>query len=130
MASAFSRLLDVYNLVMRYGMGKRAADQQALNRLFGGTYWRLAERYTDVSKTLFVCLFYASIVPSGYAIVAVCFLITYFTDKYLLLRRWKEPPQYGDAMTKRNRLMCLFGVLSHICVTYYFFSQLAFQLPR
>ncbi len=124
---AFTRLLDVYNIAMRYGLGKMAPDQPSLNVLFGGTYWRLAERYTDISKTLFLCLFYASIVPSGYAIVAVCFLITYITDKYLLLRRWREPPQYGDAMTKRNRLMVLFGVMSHICVTYYFFRNWPFQ---
>ena len=127
---AFSRLLDVYNLAMRYGLGKTAESQQSLNVYFSGTYWRLAERYTDISKTLFLCLFYAAIVPSGYAIVAVCFLVTYITDKYLLLRRWREPPQYGDAMTKRNRLMVLFGVMSHICVTYYFFRNWPFKCQK
>ena len=127
---AMSRLVDVYNLVMRYGVGRSAATQTQLNQYFSGTEWKLAERYTDVSKTIFVCLFYGAILPSGYAICAITFLVTYLTDKYLLLRRWREPPKYDDEMTKRSRMLLFMGVLAHVCVTKFFYDFWPFICPK
>ena len=123
---AISRLLDIYNLVMRYGVARTATHQAAMNEYFRGTEWKLAERYTDTSKTIYVAFFYGAIIPSGYAICAATCLVTYIVDKYLLLRRWREPPKYDESMAERSRIMLLLGVLSHVCMTAFFFQNWPF----
>ena len=39
-----------------------------MNRGFNGTFWNLAERYTDQMKKVFFCFFYAWVCPSGFGI--------------------------------------------------------------
>ena len=118
------RLVDVYNLVMRYGVGpKTSATQTKLNKYFYGTYWNLAERYTDISKSLFICFFFAAILPSGYLVVAVVSLITYFIDKYLLFNRWRTPPALDDSISNMQRRFFILMVMVHSIVTLYFYRR-------
>ena len=53
-------------------------------KYFGGTEWNLAERYTDMTKTLFVSLFYASVLPAGLFVSCVAFVVNYWVDKVVL----------------------------------------------
>ena len=62
------RLLDIYNLVNRYICSPYSKSQALMNRGFNGTFWNLAERYTDQMKKVFFCFFYAWVCPSGFGI--------------------------------------------------------------
>lgn len=46
--------------------------------------WLLAERYTDVIKTIFVGLFYSAIFPTSLFITSLAMAIVYWVDKACL----------------------------------------------
>ena len=47
-----------------YILAPFARTQEKMNRLFLGTEWSLAERYSDMSKSIFIALSFAAIYPS------------------------------------------------------------------
>ena len=103
-------------------LAPRAKSQEKMNSAFCGTPWNLAERYTDMTKTLFVSLFYMALLPAGLFITATSFIITYWVDKYCLLRRWKTPPAYDDRLTQKSRGHVIFSIIMHLIMTGYFFA--------
>lgn len=63
------RILDPISYVSRWVLGPLASkggSQASVNSYFGGAEWSVAERYTDTTKTLFLCFYYASIYPAAY----------------------------------------------------------------
>ena len=97
------------------------------NTHFNGTYWNLAERYTDVTKTFFLAIFYAAIAPSGYLLAFAAIFVNYFVDKYLLLRRWRTPPKFDSAISDANRYFQYLAILSHACIALYFYRNWPFE---
>ena len=103
-SSPLVRLFDIYNLFCRYVYAPRVAKTQVqLNRYFNGTFWNLAERYTDMMKKVFFTFFYAWLVPSGFLITSIALCFDYIVDKYLLLRRWRTPPRIHSHLSVAAR---------------------------
>ena len=103
-SSPLVRLFDVYNLFMRYVIAPRCSKTQAqMNKHFNGTFWNLAERYTDMMKKVFFAFYYAWLAPSGFLITGVALFVDYFVDKYLLLRRWRTPPRLHSHLSVAAR---------------------------
>jgi hypothetical protein len=46
-------------------LAPQATTQTEMNLYFTGVDWNLAERYTDMIKTIFLSLFWSSILPVG-----------------------------------------------------------------
>ena len=69
-----------------------------MNILFLGTPYELAEKYGNVSKILFLCLFYCSIFPASFFLCAISLFVTYQVEKWALLRHWKRAPPLEDAI--------------------------------
>ena len=67
-------------------------------RLWSGTRFNLAIRYTDVGKIIFVSLFYSYLDPSALFLAAAACLFTFFLDRYTLLRNSAPPPMLENAM--------------------------------
>ena len=42
-----------------------------------------AERYADMTKTMFLALFYTALLPQGLFVTSVAYIICYFLDKYV-----------------------------------------------
>jgi len=61
--------------------------------LYKGTPWYAAERYADMSKTLFLALFYSVLYPSGLFVAFFGYSFCYTVDKYSLLRTWRTPAE-------------------------------------
>lgn len=61
---------------------KFSHSQAQMNTYFEGTEFWLAERYTDMLKTLFVSLIYLAINPTGIFITAIALSVSYWADKY------------------------------------------------
>ena len=121
------RLMDVYNLFMRYVVGRCAKSQALMNAHFNGTYWNLAERYTDSMKKVFFCFFYVWVCPSGLAITGVGLLIDYYVDKYLLLRRWRKPPPIGPHLSITARVYFYLTVCVSTLLTIWAFRSWPFD---
>lgn len=55
------RLLDLWGNIQKHIFAPRSRTQEVMNSFFQGTYYNLGERYTDMTKVLFVCFFYSSL---------------------------------------------------------------------
>jgi len=117
------RLLNIYEHVQHYVVAPTMKTQAQMNLLFRGAYWNLAERYTDMIKTLFVGLFYSVVVPSSLFITAFAMMSTYIVDKYCLLRMWERPPMYDEAMAVTSRKMIMVSVWAHVVMARHFFAN-------
>ncbi|CAM9878272.1 unnamed protein product, partial [Hapterophycus canaliculatus] len=99
LADAFSgpllRLTNIPDLIGRKLIAPKQKTQAEMNVFFQGALWNLAERYTDMIKTVVVGLFYSAIVPTGLFVTAGAMIMLYWVDKYSLLRLWKRPPVSG-----------------------------------
>ena len=117
------RVFDVYDLFMRYVVGPRQPSQQDMNALWSGADWNIAERYTDIMKTLGVGLFYAAAVPYGLLVTAAALLTSFFVDHYCLLRLWAWKPDFDDQISRRAIGCIALLVFVHVLVAQYFFQN-------
>jgi hypothetical protein len=104
-----------------------APTQEKMNSYFLGTPWMAAERYADMTKTLFLCLFYSSLFPAGLFITCAGFGFVYMVDKYSLLRSWRTPAELDDDITKVSRGHLVFGVYCHAVMTMIFYAEFPFD---
>jgi len=126
--ASLTRLVDAPRLFKRQVLAKLATPptQKHLNDLFAPTKWDLAERYSDVIKTLFLCLFYISIMPTGLFWAAFAFAIAYWSDKYCLLRTWERPPELDYKMSIMARFVLEWTLVAHLAITYFLYTQWPF----
>lgn len=96
-------LLDITGIVKRQILAPSALNQAAMNSHFRGGTQSLGEKYTNVTKTIFLVFFYSAIFPSGFFYGAVALALTYVTDKFLLVRSWRAMPKVGDAVARLSR---------------------------
>lgn len=75
------------------------------------------ERYTMISKILFVSLFYAILTPMSLFISCIAFIFLFNVDRYLLLRLWIIPPMMNADVAKRLREQMLLCVAAHMFIT-------------
>ncbi|CAN0055539.1 unnamed protein product, partial [Hapterophycus canaliculatus] len=94
-----ARFAQVADVIGRKFFAPKQKTQAEMNVFFQGAPWNLAERYTDMIKTVFVGLFYSAIVPTGLIVTAVAMIMLYWVDKYSLLRQWKRPPVRGKTIS-------------------------------
>lgn len=96
-------LVDVVGFFKKHYMAPRAMTQKEVNSNFRGTKYELAERYATVTKLLFLAFFYAALYPMGYFVCSAALFISYFTDKFCLLRVWMPAPQLGNEVAEFSR---------------------------
>jgi len=96
------QLSDPIGVFNRHFKAPRAFDQEAMYKNFKGNNWRLAERYTNMSKVLFLSFYYNTIFPSALFLCAGTMLIIYYIDTYSIMRIWKRNPQIGPQIAHFN----------------------------
>lgn len=127
-ATPVFRLLNVYDFFMRYVAAPYIAHtQDDYNAIWQGADWTLAERYTDMLKSLFLGLFFAVPLPSGLFITCFAMLNTYFVDKFSLFRLWKRPPQFSKQLAVTSRYFYLLIVWSHLNISRIYFANWPFR---
>ena len=72
---------DIVGNFRRHYLGPRAKTQDEVNAQFRGEPYEIAERYTVVTKLLFLSFFYAVLFPAGFFVCSVALFLCYFTDK-------------------------------------------------
>mmetsp|Transcript_20765 Transcript_20765/g.29851 ORF Transcript_20765/g.29851 Transcript_20765/m.29851 type:complete len:963 (-) Transcript_20765:164-3052(-) len=123
-ATPVLRLMNFYDFFMRYVYAPWASKtQDEYNAIWQGADWTLAERYTDVLKTVFVGLFFQVPLPSGLFITAFAMISTYLVDKYSLFRLWKRPPQIGKSLGVLSRHFYILIVFAHLSISRIYFAN-------
>lgn len=120
----------------RYLCARRAKTQERYNLFFGGTYVNWAERYTDITTTCFIALFYSSVFPNGYFYCAAAMAVNCTTDLYCLVRIWRQMPMLSEKLTSQargqlvlaNLLHMIFSL--HMCVVFRIFFDAAHLAPH
>lgn len=111
-------LTDWYGLFMRHYYSAMVSDtQEEMNSFWVGSYWSIAEKYTGISKVIFVSLFYALLTPISLLIATVAFIVIFFIDNYLLLRRWKVASMLDSTIASRLRRQAILSICAHMFVT-------------
>jgi len=110
-------MFDIAGMFRRRVLARFARNHAELLTHFTGSPWFLGERYTSMTKTFFLAVFYAAIYPPGLFIAAFCFLYCYWVSKYLLLRVWKKPPQYDAKLAHHATAHILLSLVCHLLVT-------------
>eukprot|EP00743_Colponemidia_sp_Colp-15_P001893 GILK01002063.1.p1 GENE.GILK01002063.1~~GILK01002063.1.p1 ORF type:complete len:1007 (-),score=116.97 GILK01002063.1:128-3148(-) len=85
----------------RANAGSRDITQYELNALYEGTNIDMAQRYANIMKTLFLTLLFVPILPIGIPIGMGALFLSYWCDKYMLLRYHKRPFYLGSALSKQ-----------------------------
>jgi len=75
---------------------KNSHTQRELNAMYEGKPFTLAERYAIICNTIYVSFFYSSGMPILLLMASITFFVTYYCDKFVLLKKSKTPPQYNE----------------------------------
>jgi len=87
---------------------------------FTGTYYNLADKYTDMTKLVFVCYYYCSLNPSLFFLGAIALAVRYCSDRFCLLRIWSDRPNIGTQVAEFSRKYFLsFAIVAGIVVASY-----------
>lgn len=121
------RLLNVGPNINRYILAPMAHTQQQLEDLLKGAPWFLAERYSDMTKTIYICLFYSAILPSGYLVTTVALFINYWVDKFCLLRYWQVPPKLDASITATTRSHMAMVIIIHCIISLHYYAGWPFD---
>ena len=122
------QLADIPSNFNRHFLAPRAASQDRMNLLMSGTEYSIAERYTNVSKTLFLTFYYSAIYPSAFFLCALTLVVNFFVDKFCLLRTWKPSPMLGASIASFSRIYlmtCAIGAMA--VVSSYIYSGFPFD---
>ena len=120
--SPLVRLLDVGGVFGKYILAPRAKTQEGMNSYFMGTPYTIAERYTDITKTVFLAFFYASIYPAAYFFCFASLIINFFVDKYCLLRVWRQKGRVTKSIGKAARFFMVLSLCAHVVMSSYWWS--------
>jgi len=96
-------ICDIVGQIKRFVLAPRAKKQSAMNTYFHGSKQNLGEKYTNMTKIVFLCCFYSVIFPASFMFGALAILATYVTDKFCLFRSWGRLPELGNDVAKLSR---------------------------
>ena len=146
------RLLDITSNLKKHILAPRARNQELMNLNFQGTRYNLGERYTDLTKVLFVAFFYSALYPTTFFFAAAILAVQYYvsfvissvrcrdksscslctlsvqTDKFCLIRIWSWSPFLGNELAKFSRRYFFSGsILAYALVSAYAWAQFPYD---
>jgi len=117
------QIIDIIGTLKRHILGPRAEDQRRMDLYFSGTSYNIGERYTEISKILFLTLFYSILFPMGFFFASAIFTVYYWMDKFCILRSWKQGPKLGVAVSTTSAFFFKLCLLTYAVMASYFYSQ-------
>ena len=117
------RFFDPYRIINRYYFARYAQTQSELNDLYRSEEWNLAERYTDIIKSIFLALFYNSVLPSGLFISSFTIASVWCCDKYSLFRHWRRPPLFNESLSVIAFYFLMVALWVHFTITRIYFAN-------
>jgi len=75
------RLGDLFGNFKKHVLAPRSRTQEEMNLNFQGTKYNLGERYTDLTKVLFVCFFFSALYPAAFFFGAAILIVQYMVSR-------------------------------------------------
>lgn len=72
--------------------------QKEANQWFEGTSMDLSFKYSILIKNMWLTCFYTSLIPTAMYILLIGLILTYMSEKYLVLRRYKRPERLNQSL--------------------------------
>jgi hypothetical protein len=119
--SPIVRLMDLGGVFNRYVLAPIAGTDGRAKSLYIGTDYLLAERYTDLAKTVLMSLFFSAIFPIGYWYSAMACFICFWVDKICILRLFRQKPPAGDRLVRVTRMFTAIVIIVHVIITAHFY---------
>ena len=122
------QFLDPVGHIYRHILAPRGATQDLMNLRMQGLEVELAERYTNMTKILFLALWYCSIFPAALFLCAFALFVNYFMDRFSLMRTWKRAPALGTTISKFSRKYFIStAVIAMAIVSSYYWASFRFD---
>mmetsp|Transcript_606 Transcript_606/g.975 ORF Transcript_606/g.975 Transcript_606/m.975 type:complete len:793 (-) Transcript_606:298-2676(-) len=96
-------MLDIWNNIKRHIFAPFSANQETMDSNFHGSIQHLGEKYTAMTKIIFLCIFYSPIFPASFFYGAFAYAANFYTDKFLFFRSWAAIPEIGNDVAKNSR---------------------------
>lgn len=117
-------LADPLRFIKRSRFAKFVQTQEQLDELFAPNQFVLAERYAAVIKTVVMALLYGPVLPISYMIAGSGLISTYYTDKFIALRRCAAPKRMNSDTAEAVRyLLWGFGLVQIMFSGLIFFAE-------
>jgi len=121
------QLTDIMGNLKRHYFAPRAKDQRRMNLLFSSAPYSIGERYTDVTKLLFLTCFYATLFPSAWFFSAAILFVYYWVDKFCVLRMWKQGPKINGKISIYSVYFFLVCVVTYAVMGTYNMAMFPFD---
>lgn len=91
--------------------------------LYLGSVFQIENRYSVLISMFFIILMYSTTVPILYVYGAILCFVQYWMDKYLFLRHYRKPPNYGLGLARYARQTIEWALLIHLLMGLYMMSD-------
>jgi len=111
LTTPLARAMDVGGFFKRRILAPIAGTDDRAKALNTGTDYLLAERYTDLAKTVLMSMFFSAIFPVGFYYSAFACFCSFWADKYCILRVFRQKPPTGDKLVLLRFSMVTFSLV-------------------
>lgn len=115
--------LFVLGPLKRWMSRGKAITQEDMDNAHLGPAFTMGKRLAVQLNILFTCFLYSSGMPALLLLAAFSFGITYLIDKTLMLRLYKQPPQYDAALARLASSIMTWAVVFHLAMAIYMLGE-------
>ena len=98
--------------------------QKELNELYEYPDMSISSKYSYISKTLFMTMFYLPIFPLGVLISIIGFILVYFLEKYNFTHHYKRPEMLNEKLGEIHFNFFIFVLIFYSIGNYVFMDGL------
>jgi hypothetical protein len=121
------QLSDVMGHLKRHCFAPRALDQRRMNYQFMPPNYDIGERYTEITKVLFLTFFYGTLMPASFFYASAIFIMYYWMDKFCILRTWKQSPRVNAQISVVSMYVFLLTLVAYAVMAAYSIAQFPFD---
>ena len=120
----------LYNLFLRYldskwtnGKTTKIKSKAKYENLYTGVEFPISQRYSVIFVNLYITCLYGTYCPLIYLFFLLFLLLTFFVDKYLIINYYKNPPYYGNYLSKKTSTFLFFAIILFFYGTIFYLSN-------
>lgn len=121
------QLLDFGGNIKKHYSAPRAPDQRRMDLCFISASYDIGERYTDISKVLFLAFFYCTLMPASFFYAATIFAVYYWMDKYLILNVWRQAPRINEDISIVSIYTFVFNIMVYVIIAAFTIGQFPYD---
>ncbi|EKX53929.1 hypothetical protein GUITHDRAFT_160745 [Guillardia theta CCMP2712] len=120
----FFRPFDV--ILPRKMQGPKCLTQKRLNRVYEAPELSLGMRYQMILKHFTLALALGSAMPLNYWLITILCIVTFWIDKFNVLRLYKKPALCNDEVANVATVyIAPLSLLLHLCIAPFFYTVVA-----